>query len=178
MQLHRDDGDSDRAAILLPGAGYAATMPLLYYARLTLAELGWTTIAVTWEPPTPGARERWVCDQLEEVKATVDARTTLVVGKSLGSLAAFASATQPAIWLTPLMASIAVPVRESRARALLIGGTADELWDSQSAHRTGKEVLEIDGADHSMEIAGAVERSVETLGRVVAAIDAFARRLG
>jgi pimeloyl-ACP methyl ester carboxylesterase len=194
--MHRVDADPDRVGILLPGGGYTTAMPLLFFARSLLQAHRWTTVGVDWEPPADfGRSPGWVGDQLAGVLDTARADRVVVVGKSLGSLAALWT-DSPAVWLTPLLArderglaldallrerrgvGMVEAIARSQSPALLIGGTADPWWDGEQARLTGKEVLEVDGAGHGMEHDRDPRRSVETLGRVVAAIDDFVASLG
>jgi hypothetical protein len=70
-------------------------------------------------------------------------------------------------------------VRRAAARAaastLLIGGTADPYWDGAAAAATGAGVLEIPGADHSLErpgdLAGTLDVLSTVLGRIGAQLD-------
>ena len=58
---------------------------------------------------------------------------------------------------------------------LLVGGTADQLWDGEVARRLTPHVLEIPDADHSMLVPGPLARSAEVLGRVCTAVEEFVR---
>ncbi len=57
-----------------------------------------------------------------------------------------------------------------------MGGTADPLWDGAVAAASGAQVLEVEGADHSLEVHD-WRRSHEILARVAAAVEEFAARL-
>lgn len=61
----------------------------------------------------------------------------------------------------------------SPSPALLVGGTTDPWWDGEQARLTGKRVLEIEGVGHNMEHHDGPRSSVETLGRIIAAIGDF-----
>ena len=66
---------------------------------------------------------------------------------------------------------------DARTAGLLVGGTADALWDSDIAARSGLDVLEIDDADHILYTAGDWKRSFDNLGRTLDAVERFARQL-
>jgi pimeloyl-ACP methyl ester carboxylesterase len=68
-----------------------------------------------------------------------------------------------------------VPTALGRATApfLVVGGTADAMWDGAVARRLSRYVLEIQGADHGMYLPGPLTDSIALLGQVVAAIDEF-----
>jgi hypothetical protein len=173
--------DAERAApaaTLLPGRGYGPQAPLLYYTRLLLRSRGWAVRTVDWDkvPGLDVADHAAVTAFTFEVLATADPVRDLVVGKSLGSLALPAAAARgvPGIWLTPLLG--VEDVRRAAARAaastLLIGGTADPLWDGAAAAATGAAVLEVPGADHSLERPGDLTGTLEILAAVLSEIDA------
>jgi len=164
-------------ATLLPGRGYGPQAPLLYYARLLLRARGWTVRVVDWEkaPGLDSADHAAVAAFAGEVLATADPARDVVVAKSLGSLALPAAAARgvPGIWLTPLLG--VEDVRRAAARAaasaLLIGGTADPYWDGAAAAATGAAVLEVPGADHSLERPGDLNGTLEVLPAVLSRID-------
>ena len=165
-------------ATLLPGRGYGPQAPLLYYTRLLLRSRGWAVRTVDWEK-VPGldlADHRAVAAFAAEVLATADPARDLVIGKSLGSLALPAAAARgvPGIWLTPLLG--VEDVRRAAARAaastLLIGGTADPLWDGAAAAATGAAVLEVPGVDHSLERPGDLTGTLEVLSTVLSRLEA------
>ncbi len=101
------DGDPDRVAIICPGGGgYSPDWPLLYYTREVLLARGWSLRELWWTPPAEHARATgaaipgataWVREQVTEVLAGV----TLIVGKSLGTLALPVAVERslPGIWL-------------------------------------------------------------------------------
>ncbi|AEG43105.1 hypothetical protein L600_000100000360 [Isoptericola variabilis J7] len=59
--------------------------------------------------------------------------------------------------------------------AVLAGGTADRLWDPAVAARSGARVVEVPGADHSLEVPGDWRRSLGALAEVTAAVEDLAR---
>lgn len=163
-------------------------MPLLHFARAVLLQHGWTVQELWWRIPDDfsrfGVEERiaWV---EAEVARAVDAEAgacRLVVGKSLGSLGCGVVAERDiaAAWLTPVLTvdQVVRGLRRAQAPTLLVGGDADKLWDSRVAGSVGHEVLEIPGADHSLELAGDARGSVDVLGEVVSRLDLFVGSLG
>ena len=176
---------------MFPGGDYSTARPLLHFARNVLLQHGWTVQEIQWQVPADLAEsdlrgsdppvEEWVCDR---VTAAIDAEgeaCKLVVGKSLGTLAAdiIAERNIPAVWLTPLLYNYRVlhALERSRARALLVGGAADSLWDSAAARRLPHEVLEFPDADHWMELSGDALGSLDLLRRVTESIEDFISRL-
>jgi hypothetical protein len=136
-------------AIVLPGAGYSAQAPLLWYARRAVFEAGRSVLVVTdtFDSQTDEPI-RWVEERAEATLSHVRPRDAnpLLITKSLTSLAARLAAAEglPAVWLTPLIAG---------------QGTA------------------VAGADHSLEVPEDVARSLDNLKRVTDAVSRFAASL-
>jgi pimeloyl-ACP methyl ester carboxylesterase len=100
-----------------------------------------------------------------------EARQLLIVGKSMGTIAAADAAEHewPGIWLTPLLhddESIVI-LRRRTAPALLIGGTADPMWNGRIAREITDDVLELEGADHGLA-------KIEHAQQIVDGVAAFA----
>ena len=96
----------------------------------------------------------WTRARLEAAIAFADADELAVIAKSLTTRAAGVAAERgiPAVWLTPLLNDpVSVELLRVRtARALLIGGTADQAWDGALARELSDDVVELDGADHGL----------------------------
>jgi len=187
----RYQADPDKLAILLPGGGwYTAARPLLHQARAVLLRHKWTVREVWWTPPRPVSSPpwpdgeewvAWVAEQATKALAGETAERLLFVGKSLGSLAASLAAERgiPAIWLTPVLIepALVAALENATAPTMLIGGTADSLWDSAVARRIGHPYLEVPHADHGMETDDDPINSAEILKRVTIEMDSFVARL-
>ncbi|GAA4045508.1 alpha/beta hydrolase [Nonomuraea soli] len=178
-------GDPSRVALLLPGRGYSVARPLLHYARKVLLAHDWTVQEIWWEVPEDLSVDdspAWVAGQTRRALDREDAGSVMLVGKSLGTLAAPLAVERglPAIWLTPLLHidGMARTLGLSTAPTLLIGGTNDASWPPGAAERTGQEYLELPGADHALELMGDPLGSVEHLARATAAMTAFVGGLG
>jgi acetyl esterase/lipase len=79
----------------------------------------------------------------------------------------------PAVWLTPLVGE--PEVREGiRPPALLVGGTADELWNGVAARALGVQVLELNGVGHGLVVQGDPHASLDAMRRIVDAVADFA----
>jgi hypothetical protein len=132
---------------------------------------------------------RWVEDRLSAALEHVrhSDEYPLLVAKSLTSLASAQAARErlPAVWLTPLIGPgsgvserVADGLRSGSAHRLLVGGTADPSWDGKVAEAlTDAEVLELADADHALEVADDVARSLAYLGRVVDTMSRFMQRV-
>ncbi|WP_369383127.1 alpha/beta hydrolase [Streptomyces sp. cg36] len=179
----RFDGTKDRVAVVVPGVGYSPARPLLHFARSVLLQHGWTVQELWWQIPdqfaqfTVDERIAWVERQVTEAVEAEDGACRLVVGKSLASLACGITADRdiPAAWLTPVLTldHVATALRRATQATLLIGGSADTLWDTHLAASLHHDVLEIPAADHSLELTGDTAGSVDVLRHVVSRLDHF-----
>jgi hypothetical protein len=153
-------------ALVLPGRGYDVDQPVLRGVRDELLATGRRVLSLSWTevPPRP-----------EDVPALVrflldDLRPCLVVAKSLTTLALPVAADRglSGIWLTPLLdrPDVGLAAARSHPRTLLVGGTADPYWNRTLAHESDREVLEFEGADHSLEHPGDPARTADALGRL------------
>lgn len=167
---------ADRRAVLIPGRGYDTRAPLFAYVGEALRRLGFDTREISWQVPRDLRVDRtadWVRGQVSPTLS--DDGAELLVGKSLGTFAAPLAADQGrrAVWLTPVLNQPDVVDALGRATApfLLVGGTADTLWDGEVARRLTPHVLEVPDADHSMLVPGPLARSAEVLGQVCTAVE-------
>jgi hypothetical protein len=189
---------STREAVILPGGQFGPHAPLLTFTADAAEQRGARLTPVSWHDPTdlpalsPEELGPWVLDQLDRavpslraagrrVEAAGVETATLLIGKSLGSHAAVVAAELglPAVWLTPVLTSAWVVdgLRRATAPFLLVGGTADRLWDSGLARELTPYVLEIAGADHGMYVPGRLAASAGVLGEVATAAEDFLDRV-
>jgi hypothetical protein len=178
------DGEPVGLAVVLPGRGYPPAAPGLAYAGYVLRAAGWRVRDVWWDPPANGSLSlegevTWVGDRLAAATQRADG-PVLVVGKSLGTYAARLAAERsyPAIWLTPLLTDpvLVEGIRANPARQLLVGGTADRLWDADvaaSLAARGCDVLQLDGIDHGLIDPADPVRSVDALVEITRAMARF-----
>jgi hypothetical protein len=180
------DGDPARVATILPGSGYTAMGPLLWYARAALRDQGWTVRTLEWTAKPTWDEARSVYEQiLEGADAPDEDALHIVVAKSLGTLAMPLAVRLglPGVWLTPVLTSEDAPdVRETAAELdedhLLIGGTADHLWDGDLVDESEADVLEVENGDHSLEVPNDRAENLAILDEVIAAIEEFAGSFG
>jgi hypothetical protein len=163
-------GDPKRTALVLPGRMLAG-MPINAFAIDAVWKQGWRAVLVWDQLLDDSDMTDWIVARLNAAAAYAgDEGERLVIGKSLGTLAAGAVADRgwPAVWLTPLLshAPFVEMLRARTAPALLIGGTNDPAWDGDLARELSDDVLELDGADHGLS-------KVEDLPAIVARITAF-----
>jgi catechol 2,3-dioxygenase-like lactoylglutathione lyase family enzyme len=176
---------ADRSVILLPGANYPPSAPLLWFAREAALAGGWNTLAVSDTFGGGADPLRWAEERAEAAIRHVEGATRVIlVAKSITTLAAPLAARLglPAVWLTPLIdptgTSVSRLVLDGLAAAsapcLLVGGSADRTWDAELARSIPMaEVLEISDADHVIQIPGDLTRSLHALGRVARAMTSF-----
>ena len=170
---------AQRIAVLAPGGGYSVQGPLLAYAGLAAERRGADVRPIDWRFPEDfddSLKQRFDLVFRQVAEALAD-DTALVVGKSLGSLAAGLVAVRglPAIWFTPLLTlpEVAEAIQAAERPPLLIGGGADQAWDGAVARRISPYVLEIPDADHALYVPGPVSATVAAAGRVADAVEEF-----
>lgn len=178
MTFH--EGTNGRVAILLPGRFYSAEFPLLYFAQKALISLGWSVDVIAWTQEDLDSDEVLI-NRIEGIlEGWADAKP-FVLAKSLGTraLPMVSDRGWDAIWLTPLLnrEDLSSAVKKRAGRYLLVGGTADELWNSRVAAESGHQVFEIPNATHDLEIVGDTLRSIQILGEITAEIEGFIKTL-
>ncbi len=172
-----------RSAILAPGGNYGADGPLLMYARLAVHRRGGRTRPIVWELPGSADLSQQRGQVASQVNSAIDeviaatGTAPVIIGKSLGSLAAPAAADRglAAVWFTPLLSDepTVAALRRAPGPCLLVGGTADQSWDGQTARSITPDIVEIDGADHGMFVPGQLAASATVLGQVITAVEDF-----
>jgi len=176
---------SERWAIVLPGAGYSAQGPLLWFARRAALEAGYSALVVTdvfdRESDDP---IRWVQERTEATLGYVRPKDAqpLLIAKSLTSLAAGVAAAErlPAVWFTPLIAEpqVLAGLHAGTEPKLLIGGSDDPSWDATAAGTLpNAEILELAGANHALEAPNDVAKSLENIERATEAVRKFVTRV-
>lgn len=173
-----------RSAVVAPGGNSNAEVPLLKYAMLAARRRGAEVRTIAWRlsgdrGSFAGERERVVSQlsaAVDEVTASTGS-TPVIIGKSLGSLAAPVVADRglAAVWFTPLLthAPTVAAMRRAPGPCLLVGGTADPYWDGPSARLITPHVIEVGDADHGMFVPGPLASSAAILGQVVTAVEDF-----
>ncbi|MBM2616129.1 alpha/beta hydrolase [Actinoplanes sp. LDG1-06] len=173
-------------AVVIPGGRNGSSAGLLEYAGDVPHFRGATVHRHDWVGERPRelfepAVESWVCSEVAPVLDGLGGQP-LLIGKSLGSFAAGLAAERslPAVWLTPVLTVPWVPAALGRATApfLLVGGTADPLWDRALAQELSPYVVEVPAANHGMYVPGPLTDTIAVLARVVVAIDEFLDDIG
>jgi catechol 2,3-dioxygenase-like lactoylglutathione lyase family enzyme len=182
----RFDRGAEAWVILLPGANYPTTAPLLWFAREAALAAGRNVLAVVdSRKGSTDDPQHWVEERAEAaLRHAGDEARPMLVAKSITSLAAPLAArlSLPAVWLTPLIndagASVDQAVIDGLAAAsapfLLIGGSIDPSWDGARARSFAEgEAIEIRDADHLLQVPGDPARSIDALHSVSAAVNDF-----
>jgi hypothetical protein len=177
-------------AVLMPGASYSVEAPVLWFAREAAMAAGLDVLAVInggsgrdRRDPTAVIEERAVA-ALERVRDP----SPVLIGKSISTLAAGIAAQRqlPAVWLTPLLnteesalaGAVTAALQTATRPSLLVGGTADPLWSSAVARSVPLgEVLEIDRADHVLQVVGDPIASLAVLRALTERLTAFIGRV-
>jgi hypothetical protein len=174
-------------AVLLPGAGYPVTAPLLAWSGAVLAARGWHVEAVTWSfdarsgegDPAPLIEEEAVAAR-ESARAAGALGPCVVVAKSLGTLALPWALREglPGVWLTPVSTDDAVRVALGHAgpEHLVVAGDADPFWQPDGLV-TRSEVVIVPGADHGLTLGEDWRGSLAVQSGVFERLDAWAARL-
>jgi hypothetical protein len=176
----RHDGDRDRCVVLLPGRFYPTRAPVLWFAREAAMARGWSAVEVLGEPGLQSDPLGWERDSAERALAEAGAERVVVIGKSLASLLAGLVNERglPAAWLTPVLTEtvLSEALEHVSEPTLLVGGTADELWDTHAIPDNPLvEVLELEGVDHALQVPEEPARSLDALRQMT---DGIGRLLG
>jgi pimeloyl-ACP methyl ester carboxylesterase len=198
--FHVGDGEreNDGLAVILPGIRYTNDAPLLYYARKLLLEQQQSDVLAVdygygfdrrFQEAPADAREQWMRTDMEALIAAINGRQQYrrltLVTKSLGTiiatrmLASGISHDTRLVWLTPVLSDtgVAGALREAESPSMVVIGTEDRYYDAGILSDLGQtdsvKVLEMEGADHRLEVQGDALRSLDILGQYVRELDSF-----
>ena len=176
---------SDTLVVLLPGIGYICDRPLLDYSKRLAIEMRYDVLSI--EYGFQAARTSLdnsdefsiVIRETREIilKALNDKYRNLVfIGKSIGTLVQASIEEKLAkyemfnIYLTPVSETIKVGIKEN---SLIIAGNNDPMINNDALHKLREmsdvEFLEIEGADHSLNIKDDTMKSIDVLKKVIEA---------
>ncbi|MBN2007020.1 MAG: hypothetical protein JXA21_26960 [Anaerolineae bacterium] len=189
---------TEHLAILFPGLGYRATMPVLYYPEQLLIENGADVLRVEYaydqhaefKTRSDDERQRWfMSDAVAAAEAGLAQRhytQITLIGKSIGTQAlgqlletrpAFHSARY--VWLTPLLrnARLCEQIRQGKPRSLFVIGTADSHYNpatlAELERATNGQSVVIEDANHGLEIAGDLHKSLHVIKTLLHALAHF-----
>lgn len=180
--------NSENLAIFFPGVGYNNDMPLLYYPTELLGQRNFDILRVDYKY---NENEEFHNTSFEEMKEWIRADAIasvenilkkkeytkiIIVCKSIGTIAGVETLSaidqlQKAemIWLTPLCHNeeIVNALQIKTNRSLIVIGTGDRCYVQENLDKLNEKdnynVMEIQDADHSLEIKEDTIRSVQVM---------------
>ena len=174
---------SGRRAIIVPGRNLGPYVPQLLFPTFAAIRRGAEPTPIEWtDAETVDGLDgsevaSWVAARVEPRLTALEPGSAVMIGKSLGTHAASAAArlSLPAIWVTPLLTNTFVrdALAQSTAPFLLVGGTADPLWDGAVARALTPHVVELEGADHGLFLPGPLELSAHNIAVLATASERF-----
>ncbi len=190
----RQEGMPKGLLVVLPGDHYGVDGPLLYYASKSLQNLGWDTAAITYGYQSAGVAfsVSAIAEMLAECQRAIERlllergyERLVLMGKSLG--AALITLLQQqmalptwtrAVYLTPPLGSMFNPTfLQAETPALVALGTADRYFDADKLAELGRSrpftLLQVEKADHSMNVEGDLAASLQAVHQVVDAVVDF-----
>ena len=182
-------------AVVFPGFGYNADLPVLYYPALQLFSSGadvarlekrYNEVHGFMDQPD-GEQDRWLAaDAGAVLSASLGRRKyqrVILVGKSLGTIsAALCLQNRPDLprvscaWLTPVLSHPLVwrELAEGAVPGIVAIGTRDHFFDphkiNQLKTRPNLSCLVFPEADHSLEKDGDVTASIQYIQELTAAV--------
>jgi predicted alpha/beta-fold hydrolase len=194
-KYYRHADSAKGLVVTLPGNHYGVDGPLLYYPSEFLGNRGWDTLAITYgfqsrgEEFTPGI----IADVLEECEYAIRAclnerqyKRISLLGKSLGALIVAQLCGSMgevkdarAIYLTPPINSpfFGQIFLQTSQKAHMAMGTGDRFYSETELEELHSEReftnTLIENADHSMDIAGDIEATMDGMKRLVSEVVDF-----
>lgn len=196
----RQEAPTKHLAIILPGAGYSARMPLLYYTVNVFLDHHADLLTVDYDYRSPAERrapdfqERLTENVTAAIKEALIQHTyeqVTLIGKSIGTRAMswlLSKINHPltgissfrSIWLTPAWSDpeIFSIMKDWTGESLHIIGTGDHYYyrkdlADQLIERKNIDVVAIPDADHSLDIDGDITRSLQCIETAVKSIESF-----
>jgi pimeloyl-ACP methyl ester carboxylesterase len=179
----RHDGSPGRYAVLLPGMVYPTRAPVLWFAREAAMALGYSALEVLGEPVDHPDKLGWERDCAERAIAEAGSARVVVIGKSLASLLAaeISDRNLPAAWLTPPLTSTSMIDALTRVRSptLLLGGTADPMWEPDAIpDNPALRLVELPDVDHSLQVKGDPVASLNALRQMTDTLAGWLEAIG
>ncbi len=174
---------SDTLVILLPGIGYTCDKALLDYSKKLACQLGFDVLPI--EYGFQAARKQLVHSDefnivIKETKEIIikalneKYKKIIFIGKSIGTLIQASIQDKLVgykiknIYLTPISETIKAGIKDN---SLVILGNADPMIKSESLYmlrnNSNIKFIEIEGADHSLNIKDDAIKSIEILGTIM-----------
>jgi dienelactone hydrolase len=187
-KFYRQEEEAHALLVTFPGKNYGVDGPMLYYPSELLMAAGWDTLAVSYGFQT-GMQELSVevmPGLFEECRTVIEAALGQrdysqigFIGKSIGAgvvahlfQVESGLGTARGVYLTPPLGTpFFDPVfTRTKQPAYLAIGTADRFYQPESLDSLRKarsfKLALIEGADHSMDVTGDLQASIEAVKRV------------
>lgn len=172
----RQEQPAENLALVLPGLGYNADMPLLYYPSRLLLERKCDVLQLRPDYQSrafqAASQEERLDHMYEDAAAGLQAgldqgpyQKLVLVGKSIGTLGMallineFEDLGSPVtVWITPLLREVMVvdAALACAAPAFFMVGTADSTFDPAAMgyiqKKTGAQTWKAENANHSLEL--------------------------
>ncbi len=196
----RQDTDTDKLAMILPGLNYTCDMPLLYYSTQVMLSGGADVVQVKYDYSQTQTRQASsLTERFSQMKADVTQMVQValqqrsykhltLIGKSLGTLAIpylldanLPIQPQTCIFLTPILSELmpALGLIQQCPHTLYVIGTQDHYYDPDliSHFRTTNpdNFMIIEGINHSLEVPGKILLSLSKLETMIQKFDMFIR---
>lgn len=189
--------ETNHLAILLPGMGYTAQMPLLYYPAQIMAAAGADILRLEYDYqqtnfPSLKFKEQmdWLFDDASAAYQAVIAQRPYqqltIIGKSLGTLSMGhllttkkLPSTVKTVWLTPMLKSekLQDQILQFEQPVFIAIGTADPYYDPEFISRlqsaTHSQIVTIEDADHGLNIKNNISGSIQALQQIMKAMEIF-----
>jgi dienelactone hydrolase len=187
-KYYRHDEKPEGLLVTLPGNHYGVDGPLLYYPGKVLGNAGWDTLAITYGFQSRGIEFSYeiIPNVVQECQAAIgrvvaegEYERIALMGKSLGAFVILQVCTSEKalgfsrmVYLTP---PLGMPLfdqmlQQSRQPALLALGTKDRFYNVEALEELRKvrtfNLTLIEGVDHSMDVAGDLDASLEAVRMV------------
>ncbi len=194
--FYQQEAETDGLALIFPGFGYNADLPVLYYPNLIAQQHNLDVLrldtAYSRRPEFTrlGAAERlaWLdADASAALDAALAQRAyqrLLLIGKSIGTRAMGGLLQRydqlphsSWLWLTPVLTDprLVEQIRLRQPRSLFVIGTADDFYQpgtlNELVQATDGGLVVIQQGDHSLEIPGQIQLSLQALVQVMSAVD-------
>jgi dienelactone hydrolase len=193
--VHKFNRQIDQPAgllITLPGDHYGIDGPLLYYPREMMWSKGWDTLGLTYGYQSAG--ETFTGDKFpqahQESRAAInlvleqrDYPVVALVGKSLGAgivaqlcMQESSLASARAGYITPPLGTPVFDQITGHSSFIAIG-TMDRFYSDEAIEKMSRgnlvSVMVIEGADHSMNVAGDLSASLDAVRQVITELVEF-----
>ena len=194
-KYYRQTNATKGLLVTLPGNHYGIDGPLLYYPSEFLGTRGWDTLAITYgfqskgEEFSPGILADALLECENAIKVCLNEREyerLALLGKSLGALiiaqlcsSMSETGSAKAVYLTPPVNSpfFGQLFLQTKQEAHMALGTGDRFYSEEAMEELRSErefsLTLIEHADHSMDIAGDIDATMEGMKRVVREVVGF-----